>query len=89
MECCVLLRDVMLMRYEVVVRLHIKNTLGLFIFAYAAAAATAGEIEQFISETMAERRAQNAQEAVKTEVTPEVQSRLFCPKANYRQKPSR
>ena len=52
---------------------YIKNTFGILTIALAASAATAGEIEQFISETMAERRAQNAQEAVKTEVTPEVQ----------------
>ena len=58
------------MRYEVVVRLHIKNTLGILTIALEASVAAAGEIEQFISETMAERRAQNAQEA---EVTPEVQ----------------
>lgn len=73
MECCVLLRDVMLMRYEVVVRLHIKNTFGILTIALAASAATAGEIEQFISETMAERRAQNAREAVKTETKSEIQ----------------
>lgn len=32
-----------------------------------------GEIEQFISGTMAERRTQNAQEAVKTEAKSEIQ----------------
>ncbi len=51
----------------------IKNAFCLFIFAYAAAAATAGEIGQFISETMAERRAQNAREAVNTEAKSEIQ----------------
>ncbi len=52
---------------------YIKNTLGILTIALAASAATAGEIEQFISETMAERRAQNAQEAVKAEAKSEIQ----------------
>ena len=52
---------------------YIKNTLGILTIALAASAATAGEIEQFISETMAERRAQNAREAVNTEAKSEIQ----------------
>ena len=52
---------------------YIKNTFGILTIALAASAATAGEIEQFISETMAERRAQNAREAVKTEAKSEIQ----------------
>ena len=52
---------------------YIKNTFGILSIALAASAATAGEIEQFISETMAERRAQNAQEAVKAEAKSEIQ----------------
>ena len=63
----------MLMRYEVVVRLHIKNTLGILTIALEASVAAAGEIEQFISETMAERRAQNARDAVKSDPKSEVQ----------------
>ena len=47
--------------------------MGTFLLYAGIFVCSAGEIEQFISETMAERRAQNAQEAVKTEVTPEVQ----------------
>ena len=52
---------------------YIKNTLGILTIALAASVAAAGEIEQFISETMAERRAQNAREAVKTEAKSEIQ----------------
>ena len=52
---------------------YIKNTLGILTIALAASAAAADEIEQFISETMAERRAQNAQESVKPEAKSEVQ----------------
>ena len=52
---------------------YVKNTLGILTIALAASAAAAGEIEQFISETLAERRAQNAREAVKTEAKSEVQ----------------
>lgn len=52
---------------------YIKNTLGILTITLAASAATAGEIEQFISETMPERRAQNAREAVKTEAKSEIQ----------------
>lgn len=47
--------------------------MGTFLLYAGIFVCSAGEIEQFISETMAERRAQNAREAVKTEVTPEVQ----------------
>lgn len=52
---------------------YIKNTFGILTIALAASAATAGEIEQFISETMAERRVQNAREAVNTEAKSEIQ----------------
>ena len=52
---------------------YIKNTLGIFIITFASATTMAGEIEQFISETMAERRAQNAREAVNTEAKSEIQ----------------
>ena len=52
---------------------YIKNTLGILTIALAASAATAGEIEQFISETMAERRVQNAREAVKIDAKSEIQ----------------
>ena len=52
---------------------YIKNTLGILTITLAASAATAGEIEQFISETMTERRAQNAREAVKSDPKSDVQ----------------
>ena len=52
---------------------YIKNTLGILTIALAASAAAADEIEQFISETMAERRAQNAREAVNAEAKSEIQ----------------
>lgn len=45
---------------------------------------SAGEIEQFISETMAGRRAQNAQEAVKAEV-----QQIVLPESKLTAKPSR
>ena len=51
-----------IIRQGVIVKQYIKNTLGILTIALAASAAAAGEIEQFISETMAERRAQNARE---------------------------
>ena len=51
----------------------VKYLMGTFLLYAGIFVCSAGEIEQFISETMAERRAQNAREAVKTEVTPEVQ----------------
>ena len=47
--------------------------MGTFLLHAGIFVCSAGEIEQFISETMAERRAQNAQESVKTEVKAEVQ----------------
>ena len=47
--------------------------MGTFLLYAGTFVCSAGEIEQFISETMAERRAQNAQEAVKIEVKSEVQ----------------
>jgi len=50
-----------------------KNTLDILTIALAASAAAVDEIEQFISETMAERRAQNAREAVNTEAKSEIQ----------------
>ena len=52
---------------------YIKNTLGILTIALATSAVAADEIEQFISETMAERRAQNAREAVNTEAKSEIQ----------------
>ena len=52
---------------------YIKNTLGILTITLAASVAAAGEIEQFISETMEERRAQNAREAVNTEAKSEIQ----------------
>ena len=57
----------------VIMKQYIKNTLGILTIALAASAAAAGEIEQFISETMAERRAQNAREAVNAEAKSEIQ----------------
>ena len=51
----------------------VKYLMGTFLLYAGIFVCSAGEIEQFISETMAERRAQNAQEAVKTEVKSEIQ----------------
>lgn len=62
-----------IIRQGVIIKQYIKNTLGILTIALAASAAATGEIEQFISETMAERRAQNAREAVKTEAKSEIQ----------------
>ncbi len=51
----------------------VKYLMGTFLLYAGIFVCSAGEIEQFISETMAERRAQNAREAVKTEAKSEVQ----------------
>ena len=47
--------------------------MGIFLLYVGIFVCSAGEIEQFISETMAERRAQNAQEAAKVESKSEIQ----------------
>ena len=47
--------------------------MGTFLLYAGIFVCSAGEIEQFISETMAERRAQNAREAVNTEAKSEIQ----------------
>ena len=47
--------------------------MGAFLLYAGIFVCSAGEIEQFISETLAERRAQNAREAVKTEAKSEIQ----------------
>lgn len=47
--------------------------MGTFLLYAGILVCSAGEIEQFISETMAERRTQNAQEAVKSDPKSEVQ----------------
>ena len=47
--------------------------MGTFLLYAGIFVCSAGEIEQFISETMEERRAQNAQEAVKSDPKSEVQ----------------
>ena len=47
--------------------------MGTFLLYAGIFVCSAGKIEQFISETMAERRAQNAREAVKTEAKSEIQ----------------
>lgn len=51
----------------------VKYLMGTFLLYAGIFVCSAGEIEQFISETMAERRAQNAQEAVNTEAKSEIQ----------------
>lgn len=51
----------------------VKYLMGTFLLYAGIFVCSAGEIEQFISETMAERRAQNAREAVKTEAKSEIQ----------------
>ena len=51
----------------------VKYLMGAFLLYAGIFVCSAGEIEQFISETMAERRAQNAREAVKTEAKSEIQ----------------
>ena len=51
----------------------VKYLMGTFMLYAGIFVCSAGEIEQFISETMAERRAQNAQESVKPEAKSEVQ----------------
>ena len=51
----------------------VKYLMGTFLLYAGIFVCSAGEIEQFISETMAERRAQNAREAVNTEAKSEVQ----------------
>ena len=51
----------------------VKYLMGAFLLYAGIFVCSAGEIEQFISETMAERRAQNAREAVKTETKSEIQ----------------
>ena len=51
----------------------VKYLMGAFLLYAGIFVCSAGEIEQFISETMAERRAQNARESVKTEAKSEVQ----------------
>ena len=52
---------------------YIKSALSIFIITLASATTMAGEMEQFISETLAERRMQNAQEKEKAEVKSEIQ----------------
>lgn len=47
--------------------------MGTFLLHAGIFVCSAGEIEQFISETMAERRAQNAQDAAKVETKSEIQ----------------
>ena len=51
----------------------VKYLMGAFLLYAGIFVCSAGEIEQFISETLAERRAQNAREAVKTEAKSEIQ----------------
>ena len=51
----------------------VKYLMGTFLLYAGIFVCSAGEIEQFISETMAERRAQNAQEAAKVEAKSEIQ----------------
>lgn len=51
----------------------VKYLMGTFLLYAGIFVCSAGEIEQFISETMAERRAQNAREAVKSDPKSEIQ----------------
>ena len=63
----------------------VKYLMGTFLLYAGIFVCSAGEIEQFISETMAERRAQNARESAKVEAKSEIQQIVFavCPKIGH------
>ena len=63
----------------------VKYLMGTFLLYAGIFVCSAGEIEQFISETMAERRAQNAQEAVNTEAKSEIQQ-IVLPESKLSEK---